>query len=131
MRCAYCALHGRQERERPPRPATAKIEFGRLLDGDRVHASERRPVSALLDEFRHCGRRTGNQNLNGAVEAVGGPTVEAGPQCLPFGSYTEAYFFVDAPDRPPLAVVWSHRHEESIRPPPYPPPPSGGGRRGG
>ncbi len=75
MRCAYCALRRRQERERLPRAATAEIEFGRLLDGDRVHASERRPVSALLDELRYCGRRTGNQNLNGAVEAVADPTV--------------------------------------------------------
>src|SRR5258706_4800713 len=120
MRCAYCALHGRQERERPPRPATAKIEFGRLLDGDRVHASERRPVSALLDEFRHCGRRTGNQNLNGAVEAVADPTVEAQPPCLPFGPYTKTHFFDDAPGRQPPDVLRAHRPEEMLPPPPYP-----------
>src|SRR5260370_21241355 len=76
---AYCALRRRQERKRLPRAAAAEIEFGCLLDGDRVHASERRPVSALLDEFRYFGGRTGYQNLNRAVEAVADPTVEAEP----------------------------------------------------
>src|SRR5258708_14772788 len=80
---AYCALRRRQERKRLPRAAPAEIEFGCLLDGNRVDASERRPVSALLDEFRYCGRRTGNQNLNRAVEAVPPPPLPAPPRRLP------------------------------------------------
>src|SRR6266849_4013853 len=112
---AYCTLRRRQQRERLPGAATAKIEFRRLLDGDRVHAGERRPVSALFDQFRYCGGRTGNQNLNGAVVAVADKTVEAEPQGLPFGPYAKTYFLDDAPDRQPLDVVRSDRHEESLR----------------
>src|SRR5215831_18327274 len=127
---ALPTLHGRQKRERLPRTAAAEIEFGRLLDRDRVHASERRAVAALLDELGHCRRRTGNQNLNGAVEAVADPTVEAEPQRLPFGPYAKTYFLDDAPDRQPFDVVRSDRHEESLRPLPTLPRMRGEGREG-
>jgi len=50
-----------------------------------------------------------------AVEAVADPAVEAEPQGLPFGPYAKTYFLDDAPDRQPLDVVRSDRHEESLR----------------
>src|SRR5215471_8730911 len=118
-------LRCRQERKCLAGAATVEIDFGRLLDSDRVHASKRRPASALFDQLRHRGRRPGNQNLDRAVEPVADPAIEAEPRGLPFGPHAKTNFLDDALDRQPFDLVRSDRHEEIAPPPPYPTPHAG------
>src|SRR5260221_13950947 len=75
----FARLLGRKKRKHLAGAAIAEVERRRILDVDRVHLGKRRPVSAAFDQLCDRRRWAGDQHLDGAVESVADPALEAEP----------------------------------------------------